>query len=154
MVNQQLIDFIKNSLKQGYPKEQLIDQLLEKGWPAQEIENAMNIAEGNAPNDLYLKVPKFKQGEDSDFTPSFKKHSSKVPYLIIFIIIIGFISYYSLYAKAIECGTDTSCLRDAARDCKPAKGISTESGIESSLQIKGSEGTACKVKIEVLNVQT
>ena len=40
MVNQQLIDYIKQSLAQGVGKETIKNTLLSKGWPAEEIESA------------------------------------------------------------------------------------------------------------------
>lgn len=157
-MNQQLINLIKDALSKGYSKEQLINQLLEKGWPAQEIEQALNSVEGIEKNidTPSIEIPEFKPSKDEQgFTPSFKAKTSKHFYLIIiiFIAIIGALVYFSVFARAIDCGTNKSCFRDAAEDCKPAKVISEESGIKTQLTIKGEQDLKCSVKTEIIAIK-
>ena len=42
MVNQQLLDYIKQQLQQGASKEQIKSSLLANSWKAQDIEEAFN----------------------------------------------------------------------------------------------------------------
>ena len=42
MVDQRLIDFIKNTLKKGYSEQQIKKALIEKGWQQSQVDEAFN----------------------------------------------------------------------------------------------------------------
>jgi hypothetical protein len=81
MVNQQLLDYIKQQSQQGVNKEQIKSSLLANGWLASDVEEAFNSSvspsQSIAPNDL----------SSQSFSPQSSKGLNKT--LLIVISIIG-----------------------------------------------------------------
>lgn len=53
MVNQQLLDYIKQQLQQGISKEQIKSSLMANGWQAQDIDEGFNAINTSAPPEQY-----------------------------------------------------------------------------------------------------
>ncbi len=53
MVNQQLLNYIKQQLQQGISKEQIKSSLMTKGWQAQDIDEGFNAINISAPPEQY-----------------------------------------------------------------------------------------------------
>ena len=74
--------------------------------------------------------------------------------LVASVMVLSAGAFFGLSFMEKDCGTDEACLRSAAENCRKAAGILQEGGIQSLLQIKGSDGSQCGVYMEVLSVQT
>lgn len=86
MINQQLLDFIKQSLQQGSTKEKISSELLTNGWTQQDIEegfNTFNIKESNQLNNPTSNIQT-------------KNHSGRKVFLTIIILLLvgGASGYY------------------------------------------------------------
>lgn len=80
MVNQQLLDYIKQQSQQGISKEQIKSSLMANGWQAQDIEEAFNSsvlpAQTLAPSDT----------PSQSFSPQPHRGLNKILLVIVFII--------------------------------------------------------------------
>jgi hypothetical protein len=75
MINQQLLDFIKNQLLKGVDKETISKELLENGWPEGDILEGFNLI--NRPSEKPKKI----------------RLINKFVFIFIILIIIGFLGY-------------------------------------------------------------
>lgn len=87
MINQELLDYIKNRLQQGMSKEQIKSSLLDKGWQAQDIDKALSLDLFQSAN-FYQETSKGK-----------KKLSLIILITAIILIIIGGVFGYFYYFK-------------------------------------------------------
>jgi hypothetical protein len=53
MINQQLLDYIKQQLQQGISREQIKSSLMANGWQAQDIDEGLNAINTSAPPEQY-----------------------------------------------------------------------------------------------------
>jgi len=57
MVNQQLLDYIKQQLQQGVSREQIKSFLMANGWQTQDIEEGFNTINSSTPIEQYSNFP-------------------------------------------------------------------------------------------------
>jgi len=49
MVEEKILDYVKTTLKKGYPAKEIKKTLSEAGWPLEEVDKAFDIAQGRRP---------------------------------------------------------------------------------------------------------
>lgn len=120
MVNQQLVDWIKNEEAQGYTLRQLYNSLIQQGYNPDEVSEAINIA--SQPNQQVNPSSK-----------PIKKSFHLLPILIIGVVVIGLIGGYIFFftsqnnkntnsdTTVKDCGEDFSCFVSASESCSDAK---------------------------------
>ena len=154
MVNQQLLDYIKQQLLQGISREQIKSSLMANGWQAQDIEEGFN-AINTSTSPEQLKIWKILIAS------------------LVGVVIIGSGIYLATHELAqqlskesvsptpaqetpvlptvLDCKQDLKCLLQASADCKPAKVVNSVtidiSGVKqtttSFFEIKGVEANKC-----------
>jgi small-conductance mechanosensitive channel len=82
MINQQLLDFIKQQLVKGLTREKITSDLLANGWTMQDVQEAFNA--------LTISTPSVQE----------KTHSSRKILLYLSIIILLFSFYLLFYGSA------------------------------------------------------
>jgi len=73
MANQQMLEYIKQQLRQGVTQEKIKSSLLAKGWQEKDIEETINLAK--QPEQLAVEVPSTK--------------TSKKPMAVIIAVVLG-----------------------------------------------------------------
>ena len=99
MQNQLLIDAIKNNLQKGYSEEQIKQGLLNKGWPENDVEEAIHTAKGDS--NEHEEHPNITNVNN---TQKIKHHGSLYIFLIILLVVIiraGLYIFYSFYIQPI-----------------------------------------------------
>jgi hypothetical protein len=96
MINQQLIDYIKQKLEEGVGKKALKDTLITKGWSEQEINEAINIYDNATNATVSVSKPKIRS-------------SVLITILVLFVVIAGGTIYaYKFFYKTDNSTTETS----------------------------------------------
>ena len=57
MVNQQLLDYVKQQLQQGVSREQIKSSLMANGWQAQDIDEAFSTINTSTLSEQYVNIP-------------------------------------------------------------------------------------------------
>lgn len=65
MVNQQLLDYIKQQLQQGVPQEVISNNLISQGWQQQDANEAFSRVNGQIPRNDFSIIESFKFGLSS-----------------------------------------------------------------------------------------
>lgn len=78
MINQQLLDFIKQQLQTNVPKEKIIEELLANGWSKEDVHEGFNN----------LNTPNINMLDNRAPIPEEKKRSGGKIFLIILLIIL------------------------------------------------------------------
>ncbi|MEI7810449.1 MAG: hypothetical protein WCI41_02735 [bacterium] len=95
MVNQQLLDFIKEQLQKGISKEVISKELLSNGWMSQDVEegfNALNNPSLVISNTLNIPNPNSNFIDTNTYSNVEKK--SKKSFLLVFIFIVFFLASF------------------------------------------------------------
>ena len=168
MINQQLLDYIKQQLQQGVSKEAIKNALMASGWQAQDIEEGLNATNPSAPLEQYSNFP----------TKAPMKIWKILTASLVGLVIIGGGVYFAtqklfkseeklelpnkqtqqspaqetpIVATVLDCKQDLKCLIQASINCEPAKVVNTITidifGVKqtntSFFEIKGSEIDKC-----------
>ena len=103
MINQQLLDFIKQQLQSNSPKEKITSDLLTNGWTREDIEEGFGILKIQTPSSIPSLAntfipPSYNKINLSPTTPSQPKtHSGRKIFFIILILFLlagGASAYY------------------------------------------------------------
>ncbi|HIH25551.1 hypothetical protein J4476_06015 [Candidatus Woesearchaeota archaeon] len=101
MLNQLLIDAIKNNLQKGYSTEQIRQGLINKGWPSNDVDEAIQSAK----NDMGQNTEEHPKITNIDNTQQKPKHHGPLYVLLIIllvvIILVGLYIFYAFYVQPI-----------------------------------------------------
>lgn len=154
MVDQRLVEHLKENISKGYSIDQIRQGLIKANWPENEVNQAIDLASQQDTNQN--KIPTKK--------PTKKKFIMIVSGMITLIILI--ISYSTLFRNPIEkttftetninlevidCKNSFECFIQASRNCKLSKITNTltadifgvKQTTSSYYEIKGLESNKC-----------
>lgn len=99
MINQELVNFIKQQLHTGLTKEKISEELLSGGWTSQDIAEGFVAVSSTDINNIAIKSPEFSSGfnHTSILDQGKVHHSSKKIFFIIlifFLFMTGVSAYY------------------------------------------------------------
>ena len=166
MLNQQLLDYIKQQFEQGATREQIESSLLASGWQAQDIEEGFNA----------LAIPAIPS-QLSNFLARVPKLIWIASAFLIGAMTLTGVIYLSkqtsqsarekvstntargtrAVSEVLDCREDFPCLIQAATDCKKAKGsysatvniADIKQTTTSYYEIKGSEADRCSFYLRI-----
>lgn len=165
MVDQRLVDYIKSELSRGNSLQQIKQNLLTRGWPNYDVNEAVSFA--TEQKTFPSSQTPIKTGKPT------KKYSILLIILVLIVVIIigGGFAFLMLTGKEapvvtapipptqeltetlepIDCGTDMDCFIAASQTCKMAK-VTYDSTIKifgmlitttSFYEIKGTDASSC-----------
>ncbi len=168
MINQQLLDYLKNQLSTGISQQDLKTRLMSEGvWSTADIEEAFNTIKGK---DVSTATPQSIQSAQTSQSAGFTQTTTFgfLSFLIIPLLLIlglgAFVvslpweteinidtSLESPGSVVRNCGTDWNCLIESARDCSLASfnnkvdsnlfGVNMK--MKGVLEIRGEENGGC-----------
>lgn len=95
MINQQLVDFIKQQLQAGLTKEKISSDLLANGWNSQDIEEGFTAT--NVPTLIPPSTPISSYGDRNTYVTSVKPkthYGKKILIILIILLLVGGASAY------------------------------------------------------------
>src|SRR3989344_2146656 len=102
MLNQLLVDAIKNNLQKGYSTEQIRQGLINKGWPQNDVDEAIQYAKndmGHVQN-TNEEHPNITHIDNTQQKP--KHHGPLYVLLIILLVVIILVGLYIFYAFYVQ----------------------------------------------------
>ena len=93
-----LIDAIKNNLQKGYSEEQIRQGLINKGWPANDVDEAINSAKQDTHTEEHPNI----QHIDNTQPQKPKHHGPLYLFFIILLVVIILVGLYIFYAFYVQ----------------------------------------------------
>ena len=119
MINQQILDYIKQQLQQGIPKETISSNLLSQGWLQQDVNEAFSQA----------TAQNIVQGSGSNFSAidvTEKSSATNIKWIVISVILLLIITG-AIYLWRVQ--TKQSSITNQASPTLPIPSISTSPNV-------------------------